>query len=61
MSLLRKLIDEGKFREDLFHRINSFHLEIPPLRTRPSDIDPLLQYFTEFFSQKMKKKHKTHR
>lgn len=52
---LQKLIEQGKFREDLFHRINSFQLEIPALRARPEDINPLLEFFTKYFSQKMKK------
>jgi len=52
---LSQLIEQGKFREDLYHRINSFQLEIPALRARPEDIDPLLEYFTEYFSKKMKK------
>lgn len=48
----RKLEDyvaEGKFREDLYFRLNVVMLEIPPLRDRPGDILPLAQYFTQMY------------
>jgi len=40
---LQKLIEEGKFREDLFYRLNTFVIELPPLRKRKEDI-PLFAY-----------------
>lgn len=50
---LETLISMGKFREDLFHRINVMEINIPPLRERPEDILPLVNYFLEIFcSQK---------
>jgi DNA-binding NtrC family response regulator len=45
-----KLIAERKFRVDLYHRINTVTLRIPPLRERLEDIDPLLNYFVEYFA-----------
>ncbi|VBB42945.1 Type 4 fimbriae expression regulatory protein PilR [uncultured Desulfatiglans sp.] len=42
---LRKMVDEGSFREDLFYRIRVLEIEIPPLRHRREDIPPLLEFF----------------
>ncbi len=42
---LKKLVESGKFREDLYYRINLFRINIPPLRKRPEDIIPLAEYF----------------
>lgn len=44
---LKKLIAEGKFREDLFFRLNSQRIELPPLRERPEDTPELAQKFLE--------------
>ncbi len=42
---LKKMVQEGSFREDLYYRINAFELEIPPLRNRREDISSLLDLF----------------
>ena len=47
---LEKMITEGKFREDLYHRINVVSIHIPPLRERMDDIIPLAEYFLDHFS-----------
>lgn len=48
-------IKEGKFREDLFYRLNVVTLEIPPLRARGDDTRVLFQYFVERFSNEFKR------
>jgi transcriptional regulator with PAS, ATPase and Fis domain len=48
---LRTLINEGKFREDLFYRINIVSLNLPPLRERRADILPLAKYFVDKYNE----------
>jgi two-component system, NtrC family, response regulator HydG len=52
---LEQLMSEGKFREDLFYRLNVFSIHIPPLRQRPDDIVLLAHYFTSRYGNKFKK------
>ncbi len=49
---LEKAIGEGKFREDLFYRLNGIMLRIPPLRKRVADIPALFHKFTSDFADK---------
>jgi formate hydrogenlyase transcriptional activator len=56
---LRAMIRDGKFREDLFYRLNVFPIEIPPLRERREDIPLLADYFVSKLSPQMGKKIKS--
>ena len=49
---LKKLVDENKFREDLYYRLNIIPINIPPLRERQADIIPLTDYFIEYYCNK---------
>ena len=42
---LEEAVQNGKFRRDLFHRLDAFHLRVPPLRERTEDIGPLARWF----------------
>lgn len=50
---IRRLIREGRFREDLFYRLNVVRIDLPPLRERDNDIEILSNYFLHFYCKKM--------
>jgi formate hydrogenlyase transcriptional activator len=52
---LHRSIAEGRFREDLFYRLNVFPIYVPPLRERKSDIPALLRYFVSRYASEAKK------
>lgn len=49
---LRKMVREGKLREDLFYRINVLELHLPPVREREGDARKLLEYMLEMFAER---------
>ncbi len=49
---LEKAVEEGKFRKDLFYRLSVFPIVVPPLRTRPEDINLLVFHFLELHKEK---------
>ena len=53
---LMKKVKEGAFREDIFHRLNEFKIEIPPLRDRQADIDAFSQHFLKLANRQLDKK-----
>ncbi len=52
---LTAAMEDGRFRADLFFRLNVFPINVPPLRARPEDIPDLVQYFLRHFGRRMNK------
>ncbi len=48
---LQRLVEDGRFRRDLFYRVNIFELSIPPLRSREGDVETLAHHFIVRFSR----------
>jgi two-component system response regulator HydG len=53
---LESAIEEGRFREDLYYRINVVHIDLPPLRSRAGDVLPLAQHFLRQFASRADKR-----
>ena len=49
---LSKMVAEGRFREDLFYRLNVIPINVPPLRERKEEIAPLVRHFLQMFNDK---------
>ena len=56
---LEQLVDEGSFRKDLFYRVNTIEIVLPPLRERPDDLPALVEHFIKMYTRKYRIAEKT--
>lgn len=52
---LKKRVEDGKFREDLYYRINVVNLDLPPLRERKEEVLKLIEHFTNIYNERYRK------
>ena len=52
---LKKMVQDGEFREDLYYRINTMHLHLPPLRERIDEIVPLAEMFIKKYAERYRR------
>jgi DNA-binding NtrC family response regulator len=52
---IQELVEQGKFRQDLWFRLNVVHIRLPPLRERRGDIRPLAEHFLRLFNRQYKR------
>ncbi len=50
-KVLWRRVGEGRFRADLYHRLNVVRISVPPLRERPEDILPLLEWYLDYYAR----------
>ena len=52
---IEEMVADGRFREDLYYRLNIIPIEMPPLRQRQQDIEELIYYFIKYYNHKLNK------